>query len=78
MSELTLDPGDVTAALRENLEGWEPAVAAETVGYVTAVGDGVATVSGLPNAMASELLDFPSGLIGTVFNLDPGERSAPC
>ena len=76
MSELTLDPGDVTAALRQNLEGWEPAVEAETVGYVTAVGDGVATVSGLPNAMASELLEFPGGLIGAVFNLDPGEIGA--
>jgi F-type H+/Na+-transporting ATPase subunit alpha len=76
MSELTLDPGDVTAALRQNLEDWKPSVAAETVGYVTAVGDGVATVSGLPNAMASELLDFPGGLFGAVFNLDPGEIGA--
>ena len=72
MTEVTLDPADVTAALRENLEGWEPAVSGETVGYVTAVGDGVATVSGLPGAMASELLEFSGGLIGTVFNLDPG------
>jgi F-type H+-transporting ATPase subunit alpha len=72
MTEVTLDPADVTAALRENLEGWEPGVEGETVGYVTAVGDGVATVSGLPGAMASELLEFPGGLIGTVFNLDPG------
>ena len=76
MSELTLDPSDVTAALRENLEGWEPTVEAETVGYVSAVGDGVATVSGLPGAMASELLEFPGGLIGAVFNLDPGEIGA--
>ena len=72
MAEVTLDPADVTAALRENLEGWKPGVEGETVGYVTAVGDGVATVSGLPGAMASELLEFPGGLIGTVFNLDPG------
>jgi F-type H+-transporting ATPase subunit alpha len=72
MTEVTLDPADVTAALRENLEGWEPGVEGETVGYVTAIGDGVATVSGLPGAMASELLEFPGGLIGTVFNLDPG------
>ncbi|MFB3050062.1 MAG: F0F1 ATP synthase subunit alpha, partial [Acidimicrobiia bacterium] len=76
MSELTLDPADVTAALRRNLDGWEPSVEAETVGYVTAVGDGVASVSGLPGAMASELLEFPGGLIGTTFNLDPGEIGA--
>ena len=76
MSELTLDPADVTAALRRNLDDWEPSVEAETVGYVTAVGDGVATVSGLPGAMASELLEFPGGLIGATFNLDPGEIGA--
>jgi F-type H+-transporting ATPase subunit alpha len=76
MAEMTLDPADVTAALRQNLEGWEPSVDAETVGYVTAIGDGVATVSGLPNAMASELLEFPGGLLGVVFNLDPGEIGA--
>ena len=70
MAELTLDPGDITAALRRNLEGWEPSVEAETMGYVTSVGDGVARVEGLPNAMASELLEFPGGLTGVALNLD--------
>ena len=70
MAELTLNPEDITAALRRNLEGWSPSVEAETVGYVTSVGDGVARVSGLPNVMASELLEFPGGLIGVALNLD--------
>ncbi len=70
MAEMTLDPGDITAALRRNLEAWTPSVESETVGYVTSVGDGVARVEGLPNAMASELLEFPGGLIGIALNLD--------
>ncbi len=70
MGELTLDPGDVTAALRKNLESWKPSVGAETVGYVTSAGDGVARVSGLPGAAASELLEFPGGLTGVALNLD--------
>jgi F-type H+/Na+-transporting ATPase subunit alpha len=70
MAELTLEPGDITQALRRNLEGWSPRLEAETVGYVTSVGDGVARVVGLPNAMASELLEFPGGLIGVALNLD--------
>ncbi len=70
MAEMTLDPGDITAALRSNLEGWQPSVEAETIGYVTSVGDGVARVEGLPNAMASELLEFPGGLTGVALNLD--------
>ncbi|NNK92559.1 MAG: F0F1 ATP synthase subunit alpha, partial [Acidimicrobiia bacterium] len=70
MSELTLDPGAISQALRHNLEGWSPAMESGTVGYVTSVGDGVARVEGLPNVMASELLEFPGGLIGVALNLD--------
>ncbi len=70
MAELILDPGSITAALRRNLDDWAPSVESETVGYVTSVGDGVARVEGLPNAMASELLEFTGGLIGVALNLD--------
>jgi F-type H+-transporting ATPase subunit alpha len=70
MAELTIDPKDITEALRRNLDGWEPSLEAETVGYVTSIGDGVARVRGLPGAMASELLEFPGGLLGVALNLD--------
>ncbi|NOY55802.1 MAG: F0F1 ATP synthase subunit alpha [Actinobacteria bacterium] len=70
MAELTLDPQDIAASLRKHLEGWAPELEAETVGYVTMVADGVAAVKGLPNAMASELLEFPGGLLGVALNLD--------
>jgi len=71
MAELTINTGDIAAALRENLEGWSPSLESETIGYVTGVGDGVARVSGLPGAMASELLEFAGGLLGVALNLDP-------
>jgi F-type H+-transporting ATPase subunit alpha len=70
MAELTINPQEITAALRKHVEDWEPSLEAETVGYVSAVGDGVARVSGLPLTMASELLEFPGGLIGVALNLD--------
>jgi F-type H+-transporting ATPase subunit alpha len=70
MAELTFDTGDITAALRSNLEGWSPTLESETMGYVASVGDGVARVTGLPTAMASELLEFPGGLLGVALNLD--------
>jgi F-type H+-transporting ATPase subunit alpha len=70
MAEITLNPEEITGALRRNLEGWSPSMEAETVGYVSAVGDGVARVNGLPSAMASELLEFPGGLSGVARNLD--------
>jgi F-type H+-transporting ATPase subunit alpha len=70
MAEVTINPQEIAEALRRNLDGWEPTLEAATVGYVTTIGDGVARVAGLPNAMASELLEFPGGLLGVALNLD--------
>ncbi len=70
MAQLTISPDDITAALREHVESWSPSLEQETVGYVTSVADGVARVSGLPKAAASELMEFPGGLTGVTLNLD--------
>ncbi|MDH3250732.1 MAG: F0F1 ATP synthase subunit alpha [Acidimicrobiia bacterium] len=70
MADLTITGHDITEALKKSLEGWTPTVSKETVGYVSSMADGVARVKGLPNAMASELLEFPGGLLGVVLNLD--------
>jgi F-type H+-transporting ATPase subunit alpha len=70
MADLTITANDITAALRKNLEGWSPSLKQETVGYVASIADGVARVKGLPNVMASELLEFPGGLIGVTLNID--------
>ena len=50
MAELTINPQEITEALRKNLDGWEPGLEAATVGYVIAIGDGVARVEGLESA----------------------------
>src|ERR1041385_4098812 len=68
--DLTISPQDIAAALRKYVEGFEPSLEREQVGQVTATGDGVATVEGLPGAMANELLEFPGGVLGIAFNLD--------
>ncbi len=73
MAELTITAADITASLRKNLEGWEPSVSEETIGYVTSIADGVARVSGLPSVMASELLEFPGGLLGVTLNIDEAD-----
>jgi len=43
----------------------------EYVGRIIHVADGVATVTGLPDARFNELLRFPGDVYGLVFNLDP-------
>jgi F0F1-type ATP synthase alpha subunit len=48
MADLTITADEITASLRRNLEGWEPSVTEETVGYVTSIADGVARVEGFP------------------------------
>jgi F-type H+-transporting ATPase subunit alpha len=70
MTELTITADQITQSLKDQLAGWAPEVDKETVGYVTAVADGVARVEGLPSVMASELLEFPGGLIGVTLNID--------
>ncbi len=70
VQELTISSEDIAAALRRYVEGFEPSMEREEVGQVTATGDGVANVQGLPRAMANELLEFPGGVLGIAFNLD--------
>ena len=70
MAELTISTSDITAALRKNLEGFRPELEASQVGRVLEVGDGIARVSGLPNAAVNELLEFESGAVGLALNLD--------
>jgi F-type H+/Na+-transporting ATPase subunit alpha len=70
MSDLTITADQITESLRTQLAGWEPDTTKETVGYVTSIADGVARVEGLPSVMASELLEFPGGLVGVALNID--------
>ncbi|MBS1836265.1 MAG: F0F1 ATP synthase subunit alpha [Actinobacteria bacterium] len=70
MAELTINTADITAAIKKNLEGFAPDVELTQVGRVIEVGDGIARVSGLPDAAVNELLEFESGLLGLALNLD--------
>jgi F-type H+-transporting ATPase subunit alpha len=70
---MTITADQITKSLKDQLAGWAPEVDKETVGYVTAVADGVARVEGLPNVMSSELLEFPGGLIGVTLNIDEAD-----
>ena len=70
MAELTINTADIAAALRKNLEGFAPTVSSAQVGRVIEVGDGIATVAGLPGAGVNELLEFEGGIRGLALNLD--------
>ncbi len=70
MAELTIDAGDITAALRRHVEEYTPEVGAEQIGRIVEVGDGIARVSGLPGCAVNELLEFEDGTLGLALNLD--------
>ena len=71
MAELTINTSDIAAALRKNLEGFKPDVETQPrSGRILEVGDGIARVSGLPDAAVNELLEFEDGTVGLALNLD--------
>ncbi len=61
---------EVSAILRKQLSGYQNEVDIYDVGTVLFVGDGVARVYGLSKCQASELLEFPNGVIGIALNLE--------
>ena len=70
MAELTINTQDIASAIRKNLDGFEPSLASGQVGRVVEVGDGIARVSGLPDAAVNEMLQFEGGIVGLALNLD--------
>ncbi|HZT65429.1 MAG TPA: F0F1 ATP synthase subunit alpha [Acidimicrobiales bacterium] len=70
MTELTINSQEIADALRRHVEGFTPGVSTEQVGRIRDVGDGIARVTGLPNAAVNELLEFEGGVVGLALNLD--------
>ena len=62
--------GEVSKMLLQQISGFEKEVDVYDVGTVLSVGDGVARVFGLSKCMATELLEFPNGVIGIALNLE--------
>jgi F-type H+/Na+-transporting ATPase subunit alpha len=73
VSELTIRSDEIREALRKYVESYKPEVTREEIGRVTATGDGIAWIEGLPSTMLSELLELPGGVMGVALNLDVRE-----
>jgi len=74
MTELTIRPEEIRDALAKYVADYQPEAAkTEEVGTVAQTADGIARVSGLPSAMANELLQFEDGTLGIALNLDTRE-----
>ncbi|KAA8879769.1 F0F1 ATP synthase subunit alpha [Nocardia colli] len=70
MAELTISSDEIRSAIESYTQSYTPETSIEEVGVVTDTADGIAHVSGLPSAMANELLEFPGGVLGVALNLE--------
>jgi F-type H+/Na+-transporting ATPase subunit alpha len=61
---------EISQIIESQIENYEQRVEMSETGTVLYVGDGIARVYGVRNAMAMELLEFPGGLKGMVLNLE--------
>jgi F-type H+-transporting ATPase subunit alpha len=70
MEVTELKAEEISQLIRRQITDFEKRVDVSEVGTVVKVGDGIAKVYGLDNAMASELLEFPNGVFGMALNLE--------
>jgi F-type H+/Na+-transporting ATPase subunit alpha len=71
MASMQIRPDEITKILKERIEGIEQAAAdLAEVGTVLSIGDGIARVHGLENAMSMELLELPNDVTGLALSLE--------
>src|SRR5262249_58191252 len=61
---------EIASVIQKEIEDFRGQIETSEVGRVLEVGDGIARVYGLAGAMAGEMVEFPSGVRGQVFNLE--------
>jgi F-type H+-transporting ATPase subunit alpha len=60
---------EIISIIKSAIDGFDETTETRSVGTVVEVGDGIAQVYGLSGALASELLEFPNGVMGLALNL---------
>jgi F-type H+-transporting ATPase subunit alpha len=67
---MDIKPGEITDILKREIKEYDREIDVAATGTVLSVGDGIARVYGLENAMAGELVSFPGDVNGMVLNLE--------
>ena len=67
---MAVKANEISSVLRSQIKNYGKKVKTDEVGEIITVGDGIALVSGLDNAMLGELLEFPNKVFGMVLNLE--------
>src|SRR6476659_4661307 len=61
---------EIISIIKSQIEGVDGSTETRSVGTVVEVGDGIAQIYGLDAALASEMLEFPDGVMGMALNLE--------
>ncbi len=67
---MSIRPEEISTLIKSQIEQYKSEIEVAEVGTVIQVGDGIARVHGLENAMANELLEFENGVFGLALNLE--------
>ena len=67
---MKINANEISALIKEQIKNYHAKIDSSDVGTVVTVGDGIALVYGLDNAMLGELLLFPNEVYGMVMNLE--------
>jgi F0F1-type ATP synthase, alpha subunit len=73
---LKLRPEEITSILRQRIEQYDVETDLAEVGTVLQVGDGIARIYGLENAVAMEMLELDHSVVGLAFNLEEDDVGA--
>jgi F-type H+-transporting ATPase subunit alpha len=73
---MKLRPEEITSILKERIEHYDVETDLSEVGTVLQVGDGIARIYGLENAVAMEMLELEHGVVGFAFNLEEDDVGA--
>src|SRR5579872_5134426 len=67
---MNIQADEISKVIREQIGSFAVDVDVAEVGSVISLGDGIARVHGVENAMAGEMLEFPKGVFGIALNLE--------
>ena len=67
---MNIRPEEISSVIKDQIKGYSAKLDVSEVGTVIQVGDGIARVYGLDNAMSGELLEFENGVYGMAQNLE--------
>src|ERR687890_868721 len=61
---------EIVNIIKSQIDSFDANAETRNVGTVVEFGDGIAQIYGLEDALASELLEFPGGVMGMALNLE--------